>query len=551
MMSSMSMRLFCTTAAFMAASAGFAQTGRDTVLKGTTIEVIQSYKPEVKMAPKKEYAASTPPADTSRPRFSYDIPQQALFYTYSSLPLRPLALGKDSVKLPFANYIKAGIGNLSTVLIDAGFGGLKGANYETGFQIKHLSQKGDIENQQTSSSGVLAEGNYHGALHDWHARIDWARNRYGYYGYDHNMFEYVENSDTVKQIFNLIRLSADMQPAVGEYQKIGYHPSINYSSYTDNHRARENTFGFSAPVYYNLDSFQFTIGVTAAFTSYIADGPGLGTLTGGSNSMLRFDPGFRFSQNGFRGHVFIRPTFGKNNITYLLPDLMASYQVPNSQFVLSAGYNAQLRRNTYEELSTYNPYMFNFFEVRQSRVDEVFGSLQTNLGSHVNFGARVSWASFKNMPLFRNDSADMKQFYVVHDGKVNVISVQANLRYQVNTTFSVGLNALFNGFTPTDEKEVWHEPGMRLNADFLLRPVPELSITGYLSVIDGIRAINNLGQTVNARGVFDLGAGLEYTFIPRLGAFININNILNNRYERWLGYPSYGFNIYCGLRLKF
>ena len=121
--------LHITIALLATASGAYAQAGRDSVLKGTTIEVIQSYKPEVKQAPKPEFAAGLPPADTTRPRFNYEVPQQALFYTYSSLPLRPLALGKDSVKLPFANYIKLGIGNLSTLLLDAGIGGWRGPNY--------------------------------------------------------------------------------------------------------------------------------------------------------------------------------------------------------------------------------------------------------------------------------------------------------------------------------------------------------------------------------------------------------------------------------------
>ena len=543
-MSGMSLKISSTIVALLAATSAFAQGRKDTVLKGTTIEVIQSYKPEVKMAAKKEYVATTPPADTTRARLVYDIPQQALFYTYSSLPLRPLALGKDSVILPFGNYVKLGFGNLNTIYFDAGFGGLKGANYETAFHLHHLSQKGNIENQKTATSGLEAEGTYHSARNDWHAKLTWNRNQLGYYGYDHNVYEY-NNRDSVNQVFNLIRVMADMQPAVGEFRKFSYNPGINFSSYSDIHSASETSFGFNLPFYYNVDSIQFTLGVSGVFTQY-----NVSPFISENNNIVQINPGLRFNQNGFGGHVFIRPTVGKNN-SYLLPDIMARYQIPNSQFIISAGWNAQLRRNTYEELSRYNPFMFNRFNVVQTRANEVFGSIQTNLGNHVNFGARLSWWQYRHLPLFLNDTFDQKQFYIVHDGKVNAISFQANVRYQVNTTFSLGMNAMFNGFTTTDEQEAWHEPAVRLGADFLLRPIPQLNINAYLAVLDGIKAYNIYNQVVNTRGVFDLGAGVEYSFIPRLSAFIQMNNILNNRYERWLGQPSYGFNIYGGLRLKF
>ena len=71
-----------------------AQQKADTTLKGVTIEVIQSYKPEIEPVSKPEFKPELPPRDTSKPAFKYDVPQQALYYTYSSLPLRPLALGR-------------------------------------------------------------------------------------------------------------------------------------------------------------------------------------------------------------------------------------------------------------------------------------------------------------------------------------------------------------------------------------------------------------------------------------------------------------------------
>src|ERR1035438_6671239 len=76
--------------------------GKDTVMKGATIEVLQAYKPQVKQAPKPEWIPQLPPQDTTHPAFNYDdVPQQSLYYTYTSLPLHPLALGKDIRDLPF------------------------------------------------------------------------------------------------------------------------------------------------------------------------------------------------------------------------------------------------------------------------------------------------------------------------------------------------------------------------------------------------------------------------------------------------------------------
>src|SRR5688572_13725463 len=86
---------------------------KDTVIKGATIEITQLYKPEVTRAPRPEPVPVLPPVDTTAPALQYDVPSQTLLYSYSSLPLRPLALDAIEPARSFGNYIKFGGGNLS------------------------------------------------------------------------------------------------------------------------------------------------------------------------------------------------------------------------------------------------------------------------------------------------------------------------------------------------------------------------------------------------------------------------------------------------------
>src|SRR5690606_26195492 len=167
-----------------------AQQKGDTVLKSTTIEVIQSYKPEVKQMPKPEFRAELPPRDTSKPSFHYEVPQQNLNYTYASLPLRPLALGKDTSRLPFPGYLKIGGGNLSTLMLEAGSANLRGENYETAIHLHHLSQEGNIKNQKIALSGLEASGTLHSDDHAWTASVEALRRQYHFYGYNHSLYDF-------------------------------------------------------------------------------------------------------------------------------------------------------------------------------------------------------------------------------------------------------------------------------------------------------------------------------------------------------------------------
>jgi outer membrane receptor protein involved in Fe transport len=70
-------------------------------------------------------------------------------------------------------------------------------------------------------------------------------------------------------------------------------------------------------------------------------------------------------------------------------------------------------------------------------------------------------------------------------------------------------------------------------------------------VLGGIRARDVMFNALTLNPATDVSLSAEYQIIPRLSAFMQVNNLLNNKYQRWYGYEVYGFNIYGGLRLKF
>jgi hypothetical protein len=49
----------------------------------------------------------------------------------------------------------------------------------------------------------------------------------------------------------------------------------------------------------------------------------------------------------------------------------------------------------------------------------------------------------------------------------------------------------------------------------------------------------------------DVSAGVEYKITRSLNLWLQMNNIFNNKYERWHQYPVYGFNILGGIVFSF
>ncbi len=540
----MSVKRFFILSSFLTAALGArAQHANDTVLKGSTIEVIQAYKPEVKQAPKPEWIPQLPPADTTHPTLNLEVPQQTLYYSYSSQPLRPLALGKDAVIPPYESYVKAGYGNLSTIFLDAGTDALSGKDYETDIHLHHISQKGTIQNEQSLLSGLEADGNYHAENNEWHAGIQAERNQYYYYGYNHNLYDFPSND--VKQVFTTVRATVDMKNNTDSSDRLLYHPSITGSLYDAKLNTSESSVGLNIPVTYKLDS---SLDLVANLNGVLTD---YKTNTWSSyNNFAQLAPGLALHHGPMSGHALVGLALGSDGRGYILPDILAAFTLPDTKYVVTAGWQSSLRRNTYEELTTENPYLVNLFNVTQTRKDEVFLGLSGVVGDHFIFAARGSWWQLTHLATFLNDTGDQKQFYVAYDN-VNALSLHVAVRYTDANIWSVGATADYYDYYNGTQKYVWQEPNVKLKGDITVKPSAKFVVTAYIAVLNGIHARDTLGNTVTLKPIADIGCNAEYQIIPRLSAFAQVNNLLDDKYQRWLGYQAYGLNVYGGLRLKF
>jgi hypothetical protein len=515
----------------------------DTVLKGTTIEVIQSYKPEVRQVPKPVFTPEMPPKDTSKLRLQYTVPQQTLYYTYSSLPLRPLALGKDTTKLPYPNYVKLGAGNFRTFLADAGIVIHPTQKLNAGIHLRHLSQNGNLENQKLSETSIYCDGNYRTEENTFHGSAEIFRNRYHYYGYDQRLYEFPE--DSVRQTFTGLHLGFDFKNEKSNQYGINYHPAGAVSVYGDDYQARESSFKFDLPATKDLDtSLQLGFGINGAFTRLKTE------FRTTENNVFQLTPSLKFHRQNFDGTFGLYPTFSSVGPAYLLPEIKIGLQLGNTGVHISAGWIGKLKRNTYEELSSYNPYMLNEYIIKHTRADEVFGGVQTSFGNHLSFSGKLSWWQFKNLPMFIN-FPDRKTLFVAYSDKANALSVEGTLKYIIGKEFGVWVTATIINYYNSTISRIYHEPGLRLKGDLNWKPFDKFSVSAYGIILEQNFALNDQNAEIKLDGVFDIGGTAEYNFIPRLSAFLTLNNLLNNRYQRWYGYETLGINVIGGLRLKF
>jgi hypothetical protein len=271
-----------------------------------------------------------------------------------------------------------------------------------------------------------------------------------------------------------------------------------------------------------------------------------------SNNYVALMPGVNIHKGIVNGHAYLGLASGVSKGIYVLPDILATYSVPGTKFTASAGWLSTLRQNTYEQISTENPYVSNVYNIYavsnvvQTRRDDLFIQTNGKYGDHFVYSARLGWSTFDALPGYLNDPFILRRFDVIYS-RVNAITLQGGARYEVANKWSAGITVDAYKFSD----HVWQQPNTKIKGDFMIMPTPKLTVTAYLTMLDGIYAQDLGGNVIKLNTIFDVGGNAEYQFTKRLSAFVQLNNLFNSKYQRWYGYEAYGLNIYGGLRLKF
>ena len=79
----------------------------------------------------------------------------------------------------------------------------------------------------------------------------------------------------------------------------------------------------------------------------------------------------------------------------------------------------------------------------------------------------------------------------------------------------------------------------------------KLKIRGDLYLQNGVPVRSGGTESRNLNPLVDVSAGAEYQLTDNIGVFARVNNMLNNKRQRWQHYPVLGLNGLVGLTARF
>ena len=526
---------------------GLGVNAQDTTMR-KTINITSTFKPVLRDAVKINFNATPPFADTSRPRLSYDIPSQYLFLGYQPVALNPVALQVDSLlQWKNDNYIKVGVGNVHLPYVKAGFSFGNGKTTFFNAFADGYASKGSLPYQKDNYTAVGLAGTIKTKSNlEWDGRLGFKSSGYYLYGYQPDTLKF--DKTDLQQRFQTFDGSLALHNLIPTEFGLTYNPNLHVAVFNDNHSVKESEANtvLNLPLQKTIGKkFAFDLGFTADLTNLRLNNNSIQ-----NNNLYYVSPALIYKSSNLLLQGEVTPSWD-NKYFHLLPNFTADISTKDQRLTFQAGWIGYYEKGSYQRYASINPWLAQPDSLQNTRVQEFYGGIKGSLSNHVSYSVKAGIAEYWNMPLFVNDTVDGKTFLVRYD-HLQAFKMHGEIVYTQGEEFSAKAALTISQYaTPLHEDKAWGLIPLDFTTTLRWQVYKDLWLKGDLLIFQGAPYPDKFGSVHNPAGGFDLNAGIEFRVTRQLNLWLQMNNIFNDKYERWNQYQVYGFNILGGIIFSF
>ena len=236
-----------------------------------------------------------------------------------------------------------------------------------------------------------------------------------------------------------------------------------------------------------------------------------------------------------------------------LPNVYAEAFIAENVFAFQAGWVGRFTKNSYRNLSAINPYLKTITAQLNTKETEYYGGIKGTLAKHFNFNAKAGYVTYTNLPFFINDTAtDGKAFVISNETKVNNFKVHGDVSYINKEKFTVSAGITYNGYVGMKKNaKAWNTIPLEFTSSLRWWAFKQVLLKADFYAYSGSFYLDKGNIAKAFKPGSDLSAGAEFKINKTFSAWMDVNNILNNKYQRWHNYEVYGLNLMGGVRVNF
>lgn len=577
-----------TLGALLGTQTGYAQK-EDQNIGTEVVNVVKPYTPSISDAFKvKETPSLDDEETTNRETIQYTIFSFPVASTFT--PAKGKAAGVEQEPKPrlFSNYATLGAGN---------YGNINGELFLThtlensdyvGAALRHFSSQGGIKNvrldDRFSTTGLDLTYGSKSKNMGWNVDAGYQRQAYNWYGLNSSFYSGMtpEAQDVflsdlkTKQVYQTIYAGGRVNVNDSFFKEA----SLHFTHFSDKFSSAENRF-IAKP------SFEFLVMDEKVKFDVVLDYVGgsfdKGYFNTASMKYGYFNTGIQpsiqirrddFTVNLGAAFFYSAASEGGESKFYVYPKITTSYKVVGDLMVAYAGAEGNLKQNAYRDFVQENFFVSPTLLVAPTdQKFDIYVGLKGKLANAIGYNVRASYLTEDNKALFKanpydavnpntNDYIYANSFGVVYD-KVNTLSLYGELKADFSKNVQFGVNATFNSYGTSQEREPWNLPALRLASTLDVTFTPKWYMGASLFFVgerkdsffrydsSALPLVPYTPEIVTLKSYFDLNAHVGYKHNERMTFFVKGNNLANQNYQKWMNYPVQGLQVLLGANIKF
>ncbi len=528
---------------FMTLALASVQAQKD--LPTETVEIIKDFEVRLLETEKLDMTPQLPPVSNEVKKQNYSVSPRPLNLKYEAPTLRPVSLKREKNEPSYKGYAKLGAGIPTAFYGEAGYAFGKKEVYDFRAWLRHHSAKAStLENQQFMNNDANLGGTYF--LNKNTAvdgNIGYSFDRFHYYGYDHDRFNLSEQG--TRQDYKLFSADARLYNSQRSDLDLNYYIQPKLYYLTDFFSNKETGFDMRmGATKWFKEKHPFTLVLRTDFTRFDD------TVVFNLNNVY-LQPSFTFHHDFFK--LKVGGNFASNRDTWsVFPDAELTVRAMGDGLQIFAGAEGDLRKNTFRSLTEYCPWLVNDLEnLYNTKYNNYYGGVKGDLG-WLEYTAQAGYAISSQMALFQPVfTRDYVQFTPVYDS-VQAFNLQGTVKLVPMKNLTVTGTVSNSVFETTRESKAWGIPSLEGNIGAVYQLLEgKARAKAELYFADGIHFRTESAQNARGKGLYDLNLGGTYQITKNIGAFLDLNNLLNNKRQRWHQYPMFGTNILGGVTIRF
>lgn len=516
------------------------------------IDVEKSFNAHLKDTEKVDVAPKLPELKGTIKKQYYSVIGKPVSVNYLPPKIRPRAFKKEGVQDSYKGYLKAGGGIPTALYGEASYNLIAKKKMNVGFDLMHYSINNSrkTENQRSSDTKALVDGTYYAKSgYAINGQLGFNNRQVYYYGYNDLNEEldssYTFEAENVRQRFGTFYGKASIFNGERTAMDFNYSAGIDFYLMQDFYAARERGFKLelAATKWFN-ETNPLEVKLITDFTNYK-------NFEKQNLNNFSLIPAYTYHADRFKVKLGVNLTSHEDNFQFF-PAIEANANIIDGVVTIFAGADGGLYKNNFRNLSDYNPYIESGVQIKNASNIHFYGGVKGKIQT-IEYSGMVGYKNVENLALFNlSDYRDSIPKFAVQYDTASIFTIHADVAFPLVKGLEITGGVTNNIYTLETNEKAWHLPAFTVKAGAkYLTMKDQLLVKGDFFLENGVAYMGEDGNAQTLNALFDISVGAEYFFSKNIGAFIQLNNLANNRRQRWHRYPVVGLNALFGISARF